>query len=117
MELRICARRVDGITVIDCAGRIFGEQATTFRNTVGALLTSSKMAVLNLNGVTSMDSWGMTALIKLCLSARRNARTVAVAGVRPAISELFRLYHLLASIEIYDTADTAVAALQRAPVL
>lgn len=117
MELRISARCVDEVTVIDCAGRVFGEQGRSFRNTLGALLAGANTAVLNLDGISSMDSWGMTALMALCLSARRNGTTITLAGVRPALSEMFRLYNLLASFEMYESVDAALSALRKgAPV-
>lgn len=99
--------------MVDCAGRVFGEQAYTFRNTLGALLAGAKIAVLNLEGVTFMDSWGITALMRLCLSARRNGRLVALAGVRPTLSELFRLYNLLGRFEVYQDVPAALTALHQ----
>src|SRR2546421_4157959 len=59
MNLKIETRVTDGVTIVSCHGRImFGEEATELRETLKRLLASTRQIVLNLSGVTYIDSGG-----------------------------------------------------------
>ena len=60
MNLKIETRVTDGVTIVSCHGRImFGEEATELRETLKRLLATTRQIVLNLSGVTYIDSGGL----------------------------------------------------------
>ena len=64
-------RMIDGITVVDCHGRIvFGDESLMLRETVKDLLKTSKDMVINLADVNYIDSGGLGTLVGLYTSAR-----------------------------------------------
>ena len=57
MQLKLTTRTVEGILVVNCDGRIvFGEESAELRDTVKKLLSQTNRMVLNLGGVTYIDS-------------------------------------------------------------
>src|ERR1700686_3109017 len=59
VQLKLSTRTVDDILVVDCAGRIvFGEESAELRETVKKLIAQSRRIVLNLAGVSYIDSGG-----------------------------------------------------------
>ena len=64
MNLKIEKRQVDGITVVSCEGRImFGDEANTLRDFLKEALAKTPRMVLNLGGVTYIDSGGLGTLV------------------------------------------------------
>ena len=71
MNLKIETRVTDGVTIVSCHGRImFGEEATELRDTLKRLLSSTRQIVINLSGVTYIDSGGLGTLVGVYSSAR-----------------------------------------------
>src|SRR5207244_7007724 len=63
MQLRLSTRIVDGIAVLDCGGRIvFGDESSLLRDTAKKMINENKRIVLNLSGVSYIDSGGMGTL-------------------------------------------------------
>ena len=47
MSMKISTRQVDGVTIVDCSGRItLGEGSITLRDTVSQLLTKGQKKIL-----------------------------------------------------------------------
>ena len=63
--MKIKSRQVDGITIMDCSGRItLGEGSVQLRDAVRDLLSKgSKQILLNLGDVTYIDSSGIGELV------------------------------------------------------
>ncbi len=71
MNLKIEKRQVDGVTVVSCQGRImFGDEANALRDFLKEALTETPRMVLNLSGVTYIDSGGLGTLVGVYSSAR-----------------------------------------------
>ena len=71
MQLKLSTRTVDGVTVVDCGGRIvFGDESALLRDTVKTLIGQNPQIVLNLAGVTYIDSGGLGTLVALYTTAR-----------------------------------------------
>ena len=62
---------VDGVNVVSCQGRImFGDEANALRDFLKQALTETPRLVLNLSGVTYIDSGGLGTLVGVYSSAR-----------------------------------------------
>ena len=64
MNLKIEKRQVDGVSILSCQGRImFGDEANALRDFLKQALTETPRMVLNLSGVTYIDSGGLGTLV------------------------------------------------------
>ena len=78
MALELTTRRVAGITVICCTGRIMlGEESAKLRHVIKEELSESNRIVLDLGGITHIDSTGLGALAGLHTSAVKAGGTLS----------------------------------------
>jgi len=114
MNLKMDTRQMDGVTIISCTGRIvFGDEANALRETVKRLLTSSKQIVLNLCGVTYIDSGGLGTLVGVYSSARSAGADIKLTGLGQRIRDVLQITKLVTVFEVYENDQQAVAAFRR----
>src|ERR1700739_4395209 len=64
MALKISTHEAGSVTVVSCSGRIvFGEEAADLREVVKSLLERNQQIVIDLGGVTYIDSGGLGTLV------------------------------------------------------
>ncbi len=115
MQLRLSNRMIQGVTVVDCHGRIlFGDEAALLRETVKALLPESRMVVLNLKEVTYVDSGGLGTLVGLFTSAHNSGCEVKLACLTPRVGQLLQMTKLLTVFDVHENEDAAVKSFVRA---
>ena len=116
MPLKIDTRQADGVTIVSCSGRIvFGEEATTLREDLKRILSSTRQIVLNLSGVTYIDSGGLGTLVGVYSSARSSGADIKLTGLGQRIRDVLQITKLVTVFEVYDTEQQAIAAFQRGP--
>ena len=110
MNLKVTERVVDGVAVVDCSGRlIFGEEAAALRDLVKDLmLRGHRRILLNLEGVTYIDSGGLGALVGLFTSARAVGGEIKLLHLTRRVNELLQVTKLLTVFEAYDSEEQAV---------
>ena len=115
MQLRISTRILnDDILVVDCIGRIvFGEESGVLRDTVKKLLVHHKNMVLNLAGITYIDSGGLGILVGLLVSARNRGGELKLVSPRKRVKDLLRRTNLDTIFGVYENNDEAVAAFRK----
>ena len=114
MALTTSTRKLGGVVVVDCNGRIvLGEESTTLRVLVKDLLTTCRQIVLELGEVAYMDSAGLGALVGLYTSARNAGGDIKLANLSPRLRDLLQLTRLYSAFEVFDTAEEAAAAFAR----
>jgi anti-sigma B factor antagonist len=69
-----------------------------------------KMLVLDMDGVTYMDSTGVGELVAACTSARRRGATLKLSTLPQRIWHLLDMIQLLRGFESYSTQEAAVAS-------
>ena len=91
MSMKLSTRQVDGVTIVDCSGRItLGEGSVTLRDTVRDLLSKgNKKIILNLAEVNYIDSSGIGELVSAFTTTKEPGRRTEIAapyqkGSRPA---------------------------------
>jgi anti-sigma B factor antagonist len=115
MNLQIESRQVDGVTVVSCTGRIvFGEEATALRDYLKHSLNSSRSIVLNLAGVSYIDSGGLGTLVGVYSSARSQGADIKLTGLGPRVRDVLQITKLVTVFETYDSEQKAVAAFKGA---
>ena len=117
MALELTTRRVAGITVICCTGRIMlGEESAKLRHVIKEELSESNRIVLDLGGITHIDSTGLGALAGLHTSARKAGGDIKLANVRPHLYDVLGVTKLLTIFELFGTAEDAAATFNRLQV-
>ena len=115
MQLKIGVRRLnDGIIVVDCAGRlIFGDETAALRDQVRALVKDGSQIVLNLSGVTYIDSGGLGTLVALYTTARNAGSSIKLARLTQRVGDLLQVTKLLTVFEVYHSEDEAVQSFRK----
>ena len=114
MQLKMSVRTVDGIAVVDCAGRIiFGEEAAGLRETVKKLIAENKRIVLNLGDVTYIDSGGLGTLVALFTTARNAGASIKLAALTKRVGDLLQVTKLLTVFDVYDTEKQALDSFRK----
>src|SRR5580704_2290821 len=110
MALKITDREVDGVTVLALDGRIvLGEETSALREKVkGLLADGKKKLVLNMDGVTLIDSSGLGALVAAYSSAKSGGASVRLSDLGPHFNQLLQVTRLLTVFEVSNTEADAV---------
>ncbi len=111
MALTTSTRRVNGVIVVYCGGKIvLGEESTSLRLLVKDLLNKSNQIVLDLGDISTIDSSGLGALVALFTSARHIGGEIKLANLGPRLKELLQITKLFTVFEVFDRAEDAAAA-------
>ena len=114
MNLKIEKRQVDGLTVVSCQGRImFGDEANALRDFLKQVLTESPRMVLNLSGVTYIDSGGLGTLVGVYSSARGAGADIKLTGLGQRLRDVLQITKLATVFEVFDSEQEALTALGR----
>ena len=109
MALKLTTRTQDGVTVILCNGRIvFGEESSQLRDLVKSTLAQSKKIVLNLGGVSYIDSGGLGVLVALYTSARGSGGDIKLANLTQRVGDILQITKLSTIFEVYDGEQKAI---------
>lgn len=115
MALKITTRDVDGITIVMCNGRVvFGEESSELREKIKSLLAKNKKIVLNLGGVSYIDSGGLGILVSLYTSARASGGNIKLANLTQRVGDLLQITKLLTVFEVYDGEQKAIDSFKQA---
>ena len=114
MQLKLSTRVVKGVTIVDCNGRIvFGEESALLRDTLKKLITENSQIILNLGGVTYIDSGGLGTLVALYTTAHNAGGSVKLANLTQRVGDLLQVTKLLTVFEVYDSEGKALESFQK----
>ena len=114
MALKIESRTDGGVTIISCTGRItFGDEAMTLRENLKKILADSRQVVLNLGGVTYIDSGGLGTLVGVYSSARGTGADIKLTGLGQRLKDTLQITKLVTVFEVYETEQQAMDAFKR----
>jgi anti-sigma B factor antagonist len=114
MDLKIEKRQVNGVTIVSCQGRImFGDEANALRDFLREALAETPRMVLNLAGVTYIDSGGLGILVGVYSSARGAGADIKLTGLGQRLRDVLQITKLATVFEVFNTEQEALAALGR----
>src|SRR6266850_7506323 len=114
MRLKLTTRTVQGILVVNCDGRIvFGEESAELRDTVKKLVAQNNQIVLNLAGISYIDSGGLGTLVALYTTAQNAGGAVKLANLTQRVDDLLQVTKLLTVFEVYDSEEKAVESFEK----
>jgi anti-sigma B factor antagonist len=110
MALKITNREVDGVAVMALDGRIvLGEESSALREKVKSLVAEGKKKiVLNMNGVTFIDSSGLGALVAAYCGAKSAGASVRLSNLGSHLNQLLQITKLLTVFEVSNSEAEAV---------
>jgi len=98
-ELNLETLRAPEETVVRCTGRITSGSSDLLQATIRSLIPETKCVVLDLTGVSYMDSSGLGAIIGIYLSAKRQHCGLKLIKLNERLRELFRITKLASVFE------------------
>lgn len=108
----ISQRQRNDVTILDIKGKItIGAAEEALRDTVHqALGAGSQKLLLNLQGVTTIDSSGVGELVSSYTSATNRGAKIKLTNLPAKINDILTITQLITVFDVYDTEDEAVAS-------
>jgi anti-sigma B factor antagonist len=110
VSMKISIRHVDGVTIIDCSGRItLGEGSVTLRDTVReALAKGEKKILLNLADVNYIDSSGIGELVSAFTTTKNQNGELKLLKLTKKVNDLLQITKLYTVFDVKDDEAAAV---------
>jgi len=112
VNLYINQRRAGNVIVLDLKGRVrIGGTSLALHRAIRCLADEGKTQILlNLAGVTHIDSTGLGELISSHITLRDKGGEIKLAHLTERLRELLVITKLLAVFDIYDDEPQALAS-------
>ncbi len=110
MNLKTTTRQVDGITIVDCSGRItLGEGSVVLRDAVKDLLSKGqKKILLNLGDVNYIDSSGIGELVSAYTTVKNQGGELKLLNLTKKVHDLLQITKLYTVFDVRDDETSAV---------
>jgi anti-sigma B factor antagonist len=111
-ELNINERQAGDVTVLDLNGKItIGEGSVSLRGAIRKLLEEGKKKILlNLGGVSYVDSSGIGELVSSYSTVTREGGQLKLLNLTQKIQDLLAITKLLTVFDVYDDEQTALSS-------
>src|ERR1700689_4174313 len=105
-------RQVDGVTIVDCSGRItLGEGSVILRDAVRDLLAKNqKKILLNLGEVTYIDSSGIGELVSAFTTVRNQGGELKLLNLTKKVHDLLQITKLYTVFDVKEEETSAIKA-------
>jgi anti-sigma B factor antagonist len=109
LKLSLETRNRGDVIVVHCQGRIvYRDEAAELSRMVGDILKTGSKLVLDLSGVSAMDSAGIGELALLQTWAQERNADLKCAGAKPIVRALLDLTNLDSVLEVHPSLDSAL---------
>ena len=115
MSMKTSTRQVDGVTIVDCSGRItLGEGSVILRDTVRDLLgKGNKKILLNLGDVNYIDSSGIGELVSAYTTVKNQGGELKLLNLTKKVHDLLQIMKLYTVFDVKDDEASAIAAFKK----
>ena len=112
--MTIQERVVGSVTVLDLNGKlVLGDGDTLLKDKIHSLVFQGrKQILLNMGGVSFMDSTGLGALVASYVTAQNNAGQIKLVNLTKRLQDLLSIAKL---VTVFDTFDNEADALRSFP--
>jgi anti-sigma B factor antagonist len=111
LKLSLEARNRGDVIVVHCHGRIvYRDEAVALSRFVGEILKKDSKLILELSGVSAIDSAGIGELALLETWAQERKADLKCAGANPVVRGLLDLTNLDSVLEVHPNLDAALEA-------
>lgn len=101
---------VEGVALVSLVGDIDLQNSPRIRKALLQCLSEKKDVLVDLGGVTYIDSSGVASLVEAFQNARRGGSRFGLVGVSPAALRVLQLARLDKVFAIYGTLQEALGA-------
>jgi anti-sigma B factor antagonist len=110
--MNVTKRQKGDVTILDLKGKItIGAGDIALRDAVHeALGGGSKNVLLNLAGVTTIDSSGVGELVSAFTTATNRGASLKLANIPNKVNDVLTITQLITVFDVFDTEDEAVAS-------
>lgn len=110
INLYINERRAGDVTVLDLKGRLrVGGNSVALHKSIRCLLLEKKILILlNLGGVTHIDSCGLGEMVASQVSVGNKGGEIKLVGLTETLRELLTVTGLLTVFQAYDNEADAI---------
>jgi len=110
VSMKVGSRQVDGVTIVDCSGRItLGEGSVVLRDTVRDLLAKgNKKIVLNLQDVNYIDSSGIGELVSAFTTVKGRGGDMKLLNLTKKVHDLLQITKLFTVFEVFTEESKAI---------
>jgi len=105
VTMKTSTRQVDGVTIVDCSGRI-----TLGEGSVDLLSKGQKRILLNLGDVNYIDSSGIGELVSAFTTVRNQGGELKLLNLTKKVHDLLQITKLYTVFDVKDDEKTAVKA-------
>ena len=106
----INVRKRDDVTIIDVKGKVtIGAGDLELRNAIHqAVNDGSKKVVVNLGGVSTIDSSGVGELVSSYTTVTNRGAKLKLVNLPPKVQDVLTITQLITVFDVFDTEDEAV---------
>lgn len=110
--MKIGSRTSGGVTILDCKGKItIGAGDVALREAVHeALNAGARNLLINLAGVTTMDSSGVGELVSSYTTVTNRGGKLKLVNLPAKVADILQVTQLITVFETYDDEAEAVAS-------
>ncbi len=110
--MKIDARHEQGVTILDPKGKItIGVGDVALRNSVAeALEAGARNILVNLGGVTTIDSSGIGELVSAYTTVTNRGGKLKLENLPPKVTDILQITQLISVFEVHDNEAEALAS-------
>jgi anti-sigma B factor antagonist len=115
MAVSLAIRYEDDVAVVDASGRItLGESSIALQETLRALVTEGRKKILvNLAGVSFMDSAGIGEMVGCYVSASHKGCRIRLCELTKRVSDLLEVTRLYSVLDIQQREEDALRSFRQ----
>ncbi len=108
--MKFNVRQNGDVTILDLSGRItIGSGEEALRNAMQDILNSgAKKVVINMGGVTMIDSSGIGELVSAYTTATNRGTKLKLANLPAKVSDILTITQLITVFDVFDREAEAV---------
>jgi len=107
-------RSAGDVAVIDFNGKlVLTDETEGHRRELTALIDSAPKVLLNLGGITYIDSMGIGLLVGAKTSAINRRVALRMCSPAPLVAKLLAMLHLTRVLDVYPDEPSALASLEQ----
>lgn len=107
--MKIDTRRAGDVHILDVDGKLTIEAGSAVYDSIlAALDVGERKILLDLEGVTALDSSGVGDLMASYASAKNRGALLKLLRLAPKVGEVLKVTHLIGFFEIFEDEGAAV---------
>jgi anti-sigma B factor antagonist len=111
LKLSLEVRNRGDVMIVHCEGRIvYRDEAAALSEMVGEMLDQGDKVVLDLGGVSSIDSAGIGELVALHTRAQAGSASLKFASPSRRVRQMLDLTNLCSVLEVHSQLGEALSA-------